>query len=636
MNPNFSLKYGEKVFSSKNERYIQQENKRIYELEPGVTVTMCINEYSQYDAVEWVLWFENSTDKNSDVLADICDCDTFVALDMPENPLPGRMPKEGNICVITMNGMVEGWFYHESDKISATEFCFNHEYLDKAPEKTKKFCNVGRRSSEGMMPFFDVTANGEGVIAAIGWTGGWKAAFTGKDDGVVIKTGLKKAAFYLKPGEKLRTTSILLMKYKKDEEKNNKFRRLIKNHFSHKACTASDRSGLMAFELWGGLPSEEMKKRLNELEKYDIKFEDVWIDAAWYGDCKNCISAYEGDWGAHTGDWRVNKRIHPQEMKDVAEVANDAGMKLMLWFEPERTINDTKIHKEHPEWFYDATEWNNRILNYGMPEVVDYVKNVVSEYVQKLGLSCYRQDFNTKLSYYFNNCDEENRIGITEIRHICGMYEIWDYLLEKHPGLIIDNCSSGGRRIDIETLKRSIPFFRSDYQCNFNENPNVLQVHNTNISSYLPFNGCTTKQKNDTYDVRSSYSSSWGGAFYNAIFQDMSETDFAWAKEVTDEYRRIRKYFSEDFYNHGSSDFDDTSWAIWQYHDEKSNSGVVLAFRRENSPFESAEITLKGITDGTEYAAQTTTEGAVQIDGKNMKITLPKKYSSMIIEYKSK
>ena len=66
------------------------------------------------------------------------------------------------------------------------------------------------------------------------------------------------------PGEEIRTSSILIMKYTSEEDKHNKFRRLIKNYFSHKANTASNRDGLMAFELWGGLPSEEMKKRLLE------------------------------------------------------------------------------------------------------------------------------------------------------------------------------------------------------------------------------------------------------------------------------------------------------------------------------------------------------------------------------------
>lgn len=151
--------------------------------------------------------------------------------------------------------------------------------------------------------------------------------------------------------------------------------------------------------------------------------------------------------------------------------------------------------------------------------------------MKNLDLSCYRQDFNSELTKYFKANDEENRRGITEIKHFTGMYRMWDYIHERFPELIIDNCASGGGRIDIEALKRSVPFFRSDYQCNFNENPEALQIHNSNISCYLPYNGCTSKTKNDTYAIRSSYSSSRGGAFYNAIFQSMTEDDFKWAKK---------------------------------------------------------------------------------------------------------
>ena len=216
-----------------------------------------------------------------------------------------------------------------------------------------------------------------------------------------------------------------------------------------------------------------------------------------------------------------------------------------------------------------------------------------------------------------------------------GMYKIWDYILEKFPGIIIDNCSSGGRRIDIETLKRSIPFFRSDYQCNFNENPEVLQAHN-NISCYLPYNGCTSKTKNDTYAIRSSYSSSWGGAFYNAIFQSMTEEDFIWAKKITDEYRHIRKYMSMDFYNHGSSCFDDTAWSIWQYHDENTQSGIVMAFRRSNSPFDTVKIKLKGLLKDKKYTYKNLNDNTLSEGDNQIIISLPEKRSSVIIEYKKK
>jgi alpha-galactosidase len=246
---------------------------------------------------------------------------------------------------------------------------------------------------------------------------------------------------------------------------------------------------------------------------------------------------------------------------------------------------------------------------------------------------CYRQDFNTDLTSFFKVNDEENRRGITEIKHIMGMYELWDGLLQKYPDLIIDNCSSGGRRIDIETLKRSIPFFRSDYQCFFNANAEVLQIHNTNASAYFPYMGCTSKTKNDTYAIRSSYSSSWGGAFYNTIFQSMNEEDFKWAKQITDEYRKIRKYFSMDFYNHGSNKFDSTAWTIWQYHDNETQSGIVMAFRRIESPFDQVKIDLKGLLPNKLYTFTNLDDCSAQDKKNSIIIRLPQKRSSVILKY---
>lgn len=628
MKPEFSFYYGEQKM------VLSAQRGAVYELEKDIAVQVVCREYPEYEAREWVLHFENKSGHNSQVFSEIMDCDTLLPLVFPEAPVSGYMPKPKDACVITMKGMVSGNYYWENDKVSATEYAFLEEYLDKAPGCTKSFANIGGRSSEGMMPFFDVTAGGCGYITAVGWTGSWKTEFTKEDSGIRMRSGLKETGFYLMPGERIRTTSVLIMQYGAGEDKHNKFRRLIKNHFSHKSNTPACREGLMAVELWGGLPSEEMKKRINQLKDYGIQFEDVWIDAGWYGQCIKCDEAFSGDWALHTGEWEVNSRVHPGGMKDVAECAQAAGMKLMLWLEPERAIADIKVVKEHPDWFMGMPGSRYCILNYGNKEAKEYVCKLISQYVDNLGLSCYRQDFNEYLNEYCRLNDEENRRGITEIKHITGMYEMWEYLLEKHPGLLIDNCSSGGRRIDIETLKRSIPFFRSDYQCNFNENPEVLQVHNSNISCYLPYNGCTSKTKGDTYAIRSSYSSSWGGAFYNAVFQSMSEEDFAWARRITEEYREIRKYLSCDFYNHGSAVFDETAWTIWQYHDSETDSGIVMAFRRCKSPFDRVKISLKGLAEGRTYQYTDRDSGACWEGADQLPVELQQPKSCTIIEYK--
>jgi alpha-galactosidase len=41
-----------------------------------------------------------------------------------------------------------------------------------------------------------------------------------------------------------------------------------------------------------------------------------------------------------------------------------------------------------------------------------------------------------------------------EIRYVEGLYRMWDDLRKTHPRLFMDNCASGGRRIDLETCSR--------------------------------------------------------------------------------------------------------------------------------------------------------------------------------------
>ena len=621
-----SFNYGE-------ERICLPADEGVHKIDENLSVEIAVKEIKEYNAKEWVAYFKNNGNENSKIISDILDCDSVFEMDIPEKKRSGCMPKEEDLSIISMNGMVDGIYYHFNDEVSATEYGFNREYLEYNINQNKvHYENTRCLSSEKTMPFFDVCANNKGYILAIGWTGSWKADFERVDEGVSVKTGLQKTCFYLKSGEEIRTSSTLVMEYGENEDKYNKFRSLMKKHYS------SNRESLMCCEMWGGTDSEIMIKRIKELKEHGIKFEELWIDAGWYGESEKCVNPFESDWWGWAGDWRINQRIHPNLFEDVRDAAKVAGMDMMLWFEPERILQNRPMEKEHPEWFMKAPKGDgftvSRIIRYDNEDAFNYIFNLLSDYIERLNMKCYRQDFNTSLNDYFDYNDEENRVGITEIKHIMGMYRLWDALLEKFPHLVIDNCSGGGRRFDIETMRRSVPFFRSDYQCAFNAEPEVLQSHNSNSSKYFPFMGCTTKTKSDDYAVRSSYSSSWGGAFYNAIFQEMNEEDFKWAAKATEEYLRIRKYFSCDFYNLGSDKFDSTSWAIWQYYDKETDSGIVMAFRRKNSPFDNVTLDLKGLNG--DYIFESLNDGETFEGDKNLKITLPEKRSSVIFEYKKK
>ena len=115
----------------------------------------------------------------------------------------------------------------------------------------------------------------------------------------------------------------------------------------------------------------------------------------------------------------------------------------------------------------------------------------------------------------------------------------------------------------------------------------------------------------------------------------MNEEDFKWAKKITNEYRSIRKYLSMDFYNHGSSSLDDTSWAIWQYHDTDTESGIVMAFRRCNSPFDTVKIKLNGLLEEKNYIFTNLDDNTTFIATDILEITLHDKRSSKIFEYRA-
>ena len=113
----------------------------------NLTVTVKTKKYDKYDAEEWVLWFENTGNSDTEIISGICDCDTVFPfeIDKSKRKTWGYIPDKNDLCVISMNGMVESDRYWENAAECRSEFAFNYDYLCKMPEKTKSFANRGGR-----------------------------------------------------------------------------------------------------------------------------------------------------------------------------------------------------------------------------------------------------------------------------------------------------------------------------------------------------------------------------------------------------------------------------------------------------------------------------------------------------------
>jgi len=645
----FDFLYGGKPISELRYELVQTETEngltKVYTFDDGLKITNVATKYG--DGYEWVNWLENTSDKPTEIISELYDA--CVELPMAYQKPIGWTAFQPDFDEVTSVYAPTGstWGYNEfysTPDTSAGNVFIGHLY----PGAKKKYATSGGRSSEQNAPFFNVHKDGMGYIFAIGWTGQWNCFLERASDTVTVKTKIEDTHFRLLPGEKIRTSSFVMMPYEGTVvESQNKWRRFVKKYFSQIGQEGRDAHGPLCAGVWGGLKSSIVLERIAVMRENKLPIDYIWMDAGWYGiNTAPTPDEFEGDWGSHTGDWRVSPLIHPDGLKVVADAAHEAGMKFLLWFEPERVIRTTPIVSEHPEYFIfpDNENEGNVVLDLGNEEAWKYCVNTISGMIEEIGIDCYRQDFNMSPLPYWRKNDAEDRQGITEIKHIMGMYRFWDALLEKFPNLLIDNCASGGRRIDIETLRRSIPLWRSDYQCPANYLSEGAQCHNITFNTWMPFSGTGSGRPYDTYRIRSSYAAALNVPYAYSereTFGDDPEK-MEWMKKHLNEYLKVRPYMSEDFYPLTEISDRRDVWCAAQFDRPEEKDGMLQIFRREKSPYETASFVLYNIDENCDYVFTDADDGSEmvfsgkELNEKGFALALKDKHSSKIYFYKEK
>ena len=578
----------------------------VYLFEDALKLTNSARKIPGFDAYEWVNHLENVSDENTRVISDLWDVDVSLPWthEEPRAATPWQPDRSKHTIIHSTRGSTSG----PSDFSDAERIIF--------PGQNATYSSVGGRSSDGTAPYFNIHKNGKGIIVALGWTGQWKAYFELGTDSVTVKAKIEDTEFYLMPKESFRTLSVTVMRYEGTvADGQNLWRRLMKQEYSETLTRVGNLPVCANF--WGGLESSEIIERVNKFKEAEVPYTFTWIDAGWGGqETLPTFDEFTGDWYERVGDWRISPIVHPNGMVDVARAIHDAGYKFILWFEPERARENTAIVNEHPEYFLSGGDVN-RLLNMGNPDAYAYIKNAVFGVIRRLNIDCYRQDFNFSPLPFWRNNDTENRRGITEILHINALYRFFDEMLEEFPTLIIDNCASGGRRLDLEMMKRSFPLWRSDAQCPANPTPETTQLNTVNFSNWLPYTGSGCGRVYDTYLCRSSYSSGMGSNFgfsKHDVFYDDPEK-LVWIKERIAELLSIRKFFEGDMYMLTPPTYDAVSWSTTEWLIPETNEGMLQIFKREFSPYDVATFKLYGIKSDKTYVFTDLDGGSFEVSG---------------------
>ncbi len=450
----------------------------------------------------------------------------------------------------------------------------------------------GGRSSSQVLPFFNVAGAHGGVVAAVGWSGEWAAEFAGDPRGQVsLKAGLARTHLVLHPGESIRTPRMLLLFYEGDRWRGQNLLRqfLLAHHRPRRA--GQPLVAPITCGNWGGTRAAVHLDNIRTIIQQKLPIDYYWIDAEWFG---------QGGWPVNVGDWAVKKDLYPAGFKPLSDALRQSGRELMLWFEPERVFKNTPWYTAHRNWLLDIGQ-DSLLLNLGNPDAWKFLTDFISAKVDEFGLGCYRQDFNMDPLPYWQAADAPDRQGITEIRHVEGLYAFWDELRARHPDLILDNCASGGRRIDLETVGRATPFWRTDGP----RDAIAHQCHTYGLLAWVPLSATSQDRAEDDYEFRSSMCSAlclnWWVSGDAPAERIPANFPFAWARRTLDQYLKLRPFYYGDYYPlTGYSQARDV-WMAYQLDRADLGQGLVVALRRPDSPYQSARFPLRGLEEKAAY-----------------------------------
>ncbi len=534
-------------------------------------------------AVEWVLQFKNTGRADTPILENV------QALNAEFGPSAAGGP-------FTL-------YYAEGSHERITDFRPQEKTL--APGDRLRLACFGGRSSDGTLPLVNLASPDSGGVAiGVGWTGQWAASFVRSGSGSVnVQAGMELTHLKLHPGETIRTPAILVLFWSGPDRMRgqNLLRRLLLQHYTPAAGGkpvdppfALSPHAVVRFE---DTTQENMLQAIRNVASRGIAADYWWIDAGWFSCGRN--------WARYVGNPDPDPARFPGGMKPIADAAHGAGMKFLLWFEPERVMPDTWLYKHHPQWLLRPTDVMPAELKYqiqdgfhlldlGNPEALAWLKGKLSGMIGGVGIDCYRNDFNMYPVYYWRNGEAPDRQGINEIRYVTGLYDLFDTLKRQHPNLLLDTCASGGRRIDFEMLRRALVLTRSDYLWD----PIGQQCHTYGLAQWIPITGIGAASL-DRYHCRSGL-----GSHFVLAADVYSKDPTVWdaMARILKDHKSLKHLYTGDFHPLGPYSTATDAWMAWQFHRADLGEGLVQAFRRQNSPMGHATYRLAGLEPTAEYS----------------------------------
>ena len=177
------------------------------------------------------------------------------------------------------------------------------------------------------------------------------------------------------------------------------------------------------------------------------------VDAGWYTDVME-----GGSWWSTIGEWQESKKRFPGGFREVIDSILAHGMKPGLWVEIEGIGKDCPLVSKLPDdWFFSlygqrVVDHDRFQLDFSNPAVRKFADETIDRLVRDYSIAYFKIDYNINAGIGTDAGGVSPGAGL--LRHNRAYLAWLDAVLARHPGLVIENCASGGMRMDYAMLSR--------------------------------------------------------------------------------------------------------------------------------------------------------------------------------------
>ena len=320
------------------------------------------------------------------------------------------------------------------------------------------------RSSHGHHPWLALVREGQSLLsAAVAWSGNWIIRLVRQPEGYTLSGGLHDWEFAaeLAPGEKISAPPfVLALAAGKNLNAISAQYSQVGRCYWYPHNALADRLPV-EWNHWWSYEDKDINEAVFR-ENVDVAaglgIEVCTLDAGWFG-----ASDSDTHWYEQRGDWDlVHTQRFPSGLRALSDYVHERGMAFGLWCEIEAIGKHARLAKTQPELV--ATR-DGEPLGYvclgsmgGQQWALATLEHLITDY----RCDWIKLDFNLDPGAGCNRVNHGHGASDGLYAHYQGYYALLSEIRARYPHVVLENCSSGGLRIDLGLARHTHMAFLSD------------------------------------------------------------------------------------------------------------------------------------------------------------------------------